>query len=249
MQKGNKWISLLIVGSLVVVLGLGFLAYTSVKAAANGPLTLVQDEGTQTQDETTEEGTTEEETQQKLPFFGRGGFGLFGHHGWFGGAIDYDSYLADALGISVEELNTARQTAENAAIDEAVTRGYISEEQADLMRARIALMAYIDKDALVADALGISVDELQAAREEGKSARTLIDELELDASDVRDALQANYEEAVQAAVEDGIITQDQADEILSGGGIGFGIGGRHGGRGPHGFEDAIDTDSTEDSDL
>jgi lambda repressor-like predicted transcriptional regulator len=249
MQKGNKWISLLIVGSLVTVLGLGLLAYTSARAAFNGPLTLVQDEDTQSEDEITEEGTTEE-VLPKLPFFGKGGLGFFGHRGWFGGAIDYDSYLADALGISVEELNTARQTAQNAAIDEAVSRGYITEERADLMKARIALMTYIDKDALIADALGISVDELQAEREEGKSMRTLIDELELDTSEVRDALQANYEEAVQAAVDDGIITQDQADEILSGDGCWFGIGVPHGlRRGPHGFDEVPSIDAIEDSDL
>jgi hypothetical protein len=249
MEKRNKWISLLIVGSLVVVLGLGFLAYTSARAAVNGPLTWIQDEDTET-----EEGTTEEETQELVPFFGKGGFHLFGHRGWFGGSIDYDSFLADALGISVEELQEARQTAENAALDEAVARGYITEEQAELMKARNALMAYIDKEELIADALGISVDELQAAREEGKSIGTLIDELDLDASDVRDAVQANYEEAVQAAVEDGIITQDQADEILDGNGAWFGLGGHFFGRrgglpGLDGFPCPPEIDDTEDSDL
>jgi len=232
MEKGKKWVSLLVIGSFVVVLGLGFLIYNSAKAAVSGPLALLQEEETDTGDE-----STQEEPKEPIPFFGRGGIRLFGHHGWFDEALDYDSFLANALGISVEELQSAQQTAESAALDEAVAQGYITEERAELMKARIALMAYIDKDALIADALGISVDELQSAREEGKSVRDLIDELELDTSDVRDALQVGYEGTVQAAVDDGIITQDQADEFLSGGTRLFDLGGRLGKRGgPRGFD-------------
>jgi hypothetical protein len=245
MDKGKKWLSLLIVGSLVAVLGVGLLAYTSARAAVNGPLALFQE------DAESEDGAAQEESKEPIPFRSIGNFGLFGFRGWFPGALDYDSFLADALDISVEELQTARQTANYAALDEAVARGYISEERAELMKARIALMAYIDKDALISDALGISVDELQTAREEGKSIRSLIDELELDASDVRDAIQANYEEAVQAAVDDGIITQEQADEFLSGDGRWFILGGHPDRRGgPRGFGGCFcpDADTSEDSD-
>lgn len=245
MEKGNKWLPLLIVGSFVVVLSLGLVAYTSARAAVSGPLTLIQ------------EDESEEETSEPLPFFGRGGFRPFGHHGWFGGAIDYDSFLADALGVSVEELQSARESANNAALDEAVARGYITEEQAELVKARQALMAYIDKEELLANALGISVDELQVAREDGKSLGTLIDELGLEATEVREAMQVNYEEAVQSAVDDGVITQEQADEILSGEGCGFGFGGHPGGRGRRGgmrgFEgfrfSFPETDTSSDSDL
>jgi hypothetical protein len=245
MEKGNKWLSLLIVWSIVAVLALGLVAYTSARAAVSGPLTLIQDDD------------SEEETSKPTPFFGRGGFRPFGHRGWFGGAIDYDSFLADALGVSVEELQSARESAKNAALDEAVAQGYITEEQAELVKARKALMAYIDKEELLADALGISVDELQAAREEGKSIGTLIDELGLETAEVRAAMQANYEEAVQAAVGDGVITQDQADEILSGEGCGFGFGGHPGGWGKRGGMRGFDgfrfpfpaTDTNSDSDL
>lgn len=143
----------------------------------------------------------------------------------FGADIDYDALLADALGISVEELQAARAKADEAAMQLAIEKGYITEEQAELMQARKALMAYIDQEALTAQALGISVEELQTAREEGKSMPALIEELGLDETQVREAMQAAYEEAVQQAVADGVITQEQADLILS---EGFG---------PHGFGD------------
>jgi hypothetical protein len=53
--------------------------------------------------------------------------------------IDYDQYLADALSISVADLQAARLTARNAEIDAAVTNGDLTQDQADLMKARSAL--------------------------------------------------------------------------------------------------------------
>ena len=69
--------------------------------------------------------------------------------------------------------------------------------------------------AAIAGALGISVDELAAARAEGKSLATLADELGVDLADVQAAVQAVVEEAVTQAVADGTITQAQADQILA----------------------------------
>ena len=66
----------------------------------------------------------------------------FGGHakGWLAeNGIDFDTYLADALGISVDELNAARQTAVNSQIDQAVADGRITQDQADLMKGRYAL--------------------------------------------------------------------------------------------------------------
>lgn len=158
----------------------------------------------------------EDETPEPSePMLGMRGFHAFGRHGgmMFGGELDYDTFLADALGITVEELEIARQTANEAAIAEAVARGYLSEEQAEMIQARNALKAYIDENALLAEALGISVDELQAAREEGTRLPTLIEELGLEAADVRASLQTAYDAAVQGAVDAGVITQEQADQI------------------------------------
>jgi len=125
-----------------------------------------------------------------------------------------DTYLAEALGISVEELQAARQKASEAAMDAAVESGEITEEQVNLMEVRQALKGYIDQKDLTATALGITVEELQAAREEGKSPRDLMDELGISTEDFQAAMQAAHEAAIQQAVDDGVITQEQADLIL-----------------------------------
>ena len=150
-------------------------------------------------------------------FGGFDGFNGFERHNGFGGDIDYDALLADALGIKVEELQAAREKADQAALEQAIAKGYLTEEQAGLMKAQNALRQYIDKDKLTAKALGITVEELQAAREEGKTMETLISELGLDAATVQENMQAAYQEAIQQAVSDGVITQEQADQMISGG--------------------------------
>ena len=157
-------------------------------------------------------------------FRGFGVSGRFERQKGFGGDIDYDALLADALGITVEELQAAREKANQAALEQAVAKGYITEEQAGLIKAQNALKQYINKDEIIAKALGISVEELQAARDEGKNIGTLISELGLEAATVRENMQTAYKAAIQQAVSDGVITQEQADQILSGG---FGM---------HGFE-------------
>jgi hypothetical protein len=92
----------------------------------------------------------------------------------------------------------------------------------------------------MAQALGITEEELQAARAEGKPLGVLIYELQLDPATVRTQMRTAYEEAIAQAVTDGVITQEQADQILQGPGFGpggrGGFGGRGGGfSGPGGF--------------
>jgi hypothetical protein len=163
-----------------------------------------------------------------------GGRGQFGGPGGFGARIDYDALLAEALGITVEELEAAKEKAHLAGIQQMVDEGFLTQAQADLMSARVKLNSFIDREALTAKALGITVEELQAARDEGKSMFQLMQDLGLDPATVHTAMNTAYQEAVQQAVTEGVITQDQADIILSlPGGAGFGgPGGRHGRGGP-----------------
>jgi hypothetical protein len=150
-------------------------------------------------------------------------------------AIDMNALLADALGISTDELNAAREAAKDAAIEQALEDGKITEEQIAMMEAREALKNYIEKDELMAKALGITVDELEAAKEEGQRMPDLLEELGIDPEDFEANMQAVHEEVLQQAVEDGIITQEQADQILENGLPGKrGPGGR--GRVPRGEE-------------
>ena len=147
-----------------------------------------------------------------MPLFGR--FPGFDQHGRFGGDIDYDALLADALGITVEELQSGREKADLAALEEAVAKGYITEEQASLMKARAALEKYIDRNELTAKALGITVEDLESALQNAKTFKDLLDESGLDAETFHTNLQAAYKEAIQQAVTDSVITQDQADLLL-----------------------------------
>jgi hypothetical protein len=66
--------------------------------------------------------------------------------------------------------------------------------------------------------------------------RELMEGLELDRTEMRSAMTTAYEEAVQQAVADGVITQEQADVVLSlpFGGF-FGGPGGPGKGGPGGF--------------
>lgn len=102
--------------------------------------------------------------------------------------------------------------------------------------------------AAIADALGISVAELEAELAAGKTVAQLAQELGVDFAVVRAAMDAVHAAALQQAVADGLITQEQADWMLShrggmnGNGNGYGNGnggqgqggGRHGGMGQHG---------------
>jgi hypothetical protein len=76
----------------------------------------------------------------------------------------------------------------------------------------------VDQDAMhaaIAEALGISVEELDAALAEGKTLYILAQELGVDFADVQAAMQAAHEAALAQAVADGLISQEQADWILS----------------------------------
>jgi hypothetical protein len=129
MENRNKLILIPLVGALVLALGVGLLALSP----GSGVLTVQ---------------AQEDEPDQPVPW--QGGFGGmrgFGRHGMFGfgTSFDYDAFIADALDVTVEELQAARQAAAEAALEQAVAEGVITEEQAELMNARHALMDYIDK--------------------------------------------------------------------------------------------------------
>ncbi len=175
----------------------------------------------------------------------------------FGGGND--SYLAEALGITTAELQTAQQKAHDAAIDQALAQGLITQAQADALKQRSGKMRgfgwfghfglagddAIDMEALLAQALNISVDQLQAAEIKARDAALAaavkagnITQEQADQMKAHQALQdylqkqglpdkvrSLYDEAVNAAVKAGVITQEQADQILSNQGRGFGMPG------------------------
>jgi hypothetical protein len=100
--------------------------------------------------------------------------------------IDGQKLLADALGITVDDLKAASTKAEAAALAQAVTDGRLTQEQADVIAAQRAFQEYLRSQ------------------------------------------QKSYADEVQAALDAGAITQAQADLLLkneqSFGGRGFGMG-------------------------
>ncbi len=91
----------------------------------------------------------------------------------------------------------------------------------------------------VAEALGLTPDELFAeSHDAGKSLTEIAEEQGVDLDSVYDAMKTNraeaMREAIQQSVEDGTLTQEQADWMLEGldqgffpGGRGFGFGRGH----------------------
>ena len=186
------------------------------------------------------------------------------------GIIDRQSIVADALGITVEELQAAHQAGKTLpqlvaelgldleevqaniqagvteAINQAVTDGTITQEQADMMLARMELRVLvhdvIDMDSIIANALGITVDELAAARAEGQHVPDLATELGLDLATVQADIQEGRTAAINQAVTDGTLTQEQADLLLSHQGMGGGHRGHRGfgGNCPNGTTPPVD---------
>lgn len=205
---------------------------------------------------------TQEQADEMLVWdgVGRHGFGLLGRlgrgpKGVLGATIDEEALLADALGISVADLHAAREAANEAAVVQAVEEGILTQEQADEMLARRALRDYLERDVLLAKALGMSVEELRAAYADGQSLSDLMAERGLDAAAVREGLQQAYADALAQAVSDGVITQEQADAMQAAPGcggmlMGPGRGGLRG-RGRGGFRGTIpggeNTDDTSDT--
>lgn len=178
-----------------------------------------------------DETTTEQGVWGERPFRGqRGNSNFFGGRGGMMG--DRQTLLADALGISVEELEAAQESARSAALQEAIEAGLITQEQADLMGVGQLIRDLIDHDAIMAQVLGVTVEELQAAKTAG-TMRDLVEASGLTQAEIMTAMQEAHAAAVAQAVADGLITQEQADALQSGPGFGMMRGGHrgHGGMG------------------
>ncbi len=236
--------SVILVGGLLALL-VGLLGVTLLVART----VLAQ---TATPEAPTPDTTTPSDEDSDAPLMPFGHMGRGSGMGHFGRGAVGDEYLAAALGISVEELQAAQDSAYAAYLADAVAAGDITQAQADGMLAMRRLSAYIDHQSLVAEALGMSVDELQAALADGQSLADLMTAKGLTAETLQANLQTAYEAAIARAVADGVITQAQADELLSSGlhfgffGHGeFGRGGHgHGGRGGFRLPDDTDPDTT-----
>ena len=168
------------------------------------------------------------------------GKGLKGLGGPGGGYSEQD--LATALGIDVTKLQAAYKAANAEALKEAVSKGLITQAQADQITARgidnrplggfgLTANSGIDYNALLANALGITTGQLQSAYTQALNTNLdnavkagTITQAQADLEKGRYALsndakfqaslQSAYQAAVKQAVTDGVITQAQADQLL-----------------------------------
>ncbi|MFQ5410207.1 MAG: hypothetical protein ACE5FI_17490 [Anaerolineales bacterium] len=153
--------------------------------------------------------------------------------------------IAEAQGVDLDVVKAAAEAAKEEAVNAAVADGTLTQEQADRIlshegrpgRGPEGPNGRRGNPEALAEALGMTVEELQAAKAEGLTLEELAAQQGTTVEDVHAALQAAREEAIQQAVEEGRLTQEQADAILNGErpspGSGFGPGGV--GHGPGGF--------------
>ena len=141
--------------------------------------------------------------------------------------------VASALGITVDEYGAALDTARDQVLEQAVAEGLLSEEQAEQLQERLGegFGPFIrDKRpggrglpirgpgttlvAVAADELGMTVQTLLDELQDGKTIAQVAQEQGVDPQTIADAFVALRAEALAEAVENGRITQEQADGML-----------------------------------
>ncbi len=149
--------------------------------------------------------------------------------------------MADELGVTVDELEAAQDAVQETMLAQLVADGTITQAQLDEMLEMKALRELAqdifsrdDAQAVIAEQLGLTVEELAAARDEGTHVYDLAEEQGIDMETLMTAVSDARTAAINAAVADGTLTQEQADLLLSQNGPHFGFGG-HGGPGGHGM--------------
>lgn len=143
--------------------------------------------------------------------------------------------VAEKLGITLEQLQSAIQSAALDAVDEAEAEGRITAEQADKARERIesgqGLRGLFERrherrehrrDLVrkgivesAAEAMGMTFDELKAELQAGDSIADVAAEQGVSVDVVKEAITADAEAKLDEAVANGRITQERADELLS----------------------------------
>ncbi len=139
--------------------------------------------------------------------------------------------IAKEQGVYMADVEAQLDEALAERIEQAVEEGTLTQEQADRLLGRVkapwfsralnwvkglfrAKQAQMRQEAL-AGALDMSVEELQTALKEGKTIRQLAEERGISPCDLREAMEEAREEAIQQAVEEGRLTQEQADRLLA----------------------------------
>ena len=130
--------------------------------------------------------------------------------------------VAERLGISEEELDTAIDGARSESIDEAVAEGRLTEEQAERaresgfpLRARFRgageHKSYVTEAA--AQVLGMSQEELKELKESNSLAE-IVEAQDMTVEDFKADLLIQLQALLDSDVTDGTLSQEQADRIF-----------------------------------
>ena len=168
---------------------------------------------------------------------------------------DKMSGVAAEAGYEGDAFITLMSEVNDAVIDEALAQELISEEQAERMRERGGkfgqggrgpggskggrgdgqLSEYLHP--AIAEALGITVEDFEARVEAGERLKDIAEDLGIADEDLREMMESAHEAALDQALKDGAITQEQYDQAQErrenrpegqeGKGGKFGPGGRH----------------------
>ena len=154
-----------------------------------------------------------------------------------GGPFDFGGRFREAvagiLGVSVDEYDAAMEQAREQVVGEALDEGWLTEDQAERMQERFeqgpggrmdggfmkAPRGFMGRGetplvGVAAEALDMSVEDLHAELKDGKTIAEVAEEEGVDTQEIIDAYLAQLEENLAQAVEDGKITQNQADWML-----------------------------------
>jgi len=185
MTKGKKWLYMVAggVAALTLVFGAAFVFINTGAASAGKAVpSFIGTEYTRTGSRTLMLGGME------LGWLGNGDSPLG----------NYDEALAKALDITVEELQAAYESAFAAAIEQALEEGLLTQEQADNL--------------LSGDRLGFPGPRRGGFRGFGGDMNTLLaEELGISVAELENAQVQARETVMTQAVEEGTITQEQAD--------------------------------------
>ncbi len=145
--------------------------------------------------------------------------------------------LAGILGISVEEYDSAVEQAQGQVVDEALAEGWLTEEQAEMMRWRLEQspgggpsgfgkgfdrhmggpgMGHLGENFLsvAAEQLNMELTALMDALQAGSTIAGLAEEAGVETQAIVDAYMEGIREDVAEAVSEGRMTQVQADYYL-----------------------------------
>jgi polyhydroxyalkanoate synthesis regulator phasin len=139
--------------------------------------------------------------------------------------------LAEELGISVDQLNTALDNTQYALIDEAVADGKLTQEEADRLKERVAeghnllpfhgfhhgpghgLRLKVGLIEATAEVLGVDESVVTEGLRNGDTLAEIANANGMETDAFKAALLANVKGKLDEKVADGDITQEQADNI------------------------------------